>query len=285
MLLKEDLSVLEISFVGGKSVLTTSKVFKPVKIFQLKMGKTCQIFFSNYGGGFVEGDKVQLKIHCGEGTTSLFTTQANTRIYKSVSGLTTIQEVKGEIGEKALVVFLGDPLVPQKDSIFEQRFEWQVGKDAVLMYTDWFEAGRILNNERFEFQSYFTEFKVLQNNIPLVWDRFKIEPSATNVNSSGAFLTHNSYLNIFLVGNENLDSVKILETHLRFLARKFFQEEKPLQLNEVEMLGAVVKINESVFLVRCSARNNESLHAFVKELSVVLEDENLLGFNPLRRKF
>ena len=285
MLLKEDLSVLEISHVGGKSVLTTSKVFKPIKIFQLKMGKTCQIFFSNYGGGFVEGDKVQLKIHCGEGTTSLFTTQANTRIYKSVSGLTTIQEVKGEIGERALVVFLGDPLVPQKDSIFEQRFEWQVGKDAVLMYTDWFEAGRILNNERFEFQSYFTEFKVLQNNIPLVWDRFKIEPSATNVNSSGAFLTHNSYLNIFLVGNENLNSVKILETHLRFLARKFFQEEKPLQLNEVEMLGAVVKINESVFLLRCSARNNESLHAFVKELSVVLEDENLLGFNPLSRKF
>lgn len=285
MLIKEEISELEIELVRNRSVLITSRVFKPLKVFQLKKETACQVVFSNYGGGFVEGDKVQLNILCGVDTKTIFSTQANTRVYKSVAGLTTSQHIKGKIGERALTVFLGDPLVPQKDSIFEQKIEWHIQKDSVLMYVDWFEAGRILNNERFEFHSYFTEFKVLQDNIPLVWDRFKIEPSNTNINSPGAFLNHSSYLNIFLVGNENLLTIKTLEVHLRFLASKFFQEEKPLQLNEVELLGAVVKINESVFLVRCSARNNETLHAFVKELSIVLEDKNLLGFNPLGRKF
>ena len=251
----------------------------------MKKPKACHIVFSNYGGGFVEGDRIQLNINCGAETNTIITSQANTRIYKSTTGLLTSQEIKGKIGEKAFMVYMGDPMVPQQDSIFEQKFEWEINRDSVLLLVDWFEAGRILNDERFGFQSFATEFKVLKDGIPLIWDRFKIEPSVTNVNSPGAFLNHSSYLNIFLAGNENLPKVQALETHLRLLARKFFQEEKPLQLNEVELLGAAIKINENAFLVRCSAKNNESLHAFVKELAVVLEDDVLLGFNPLGRKF
>jgi len=285
MLVKEAQSELKISLVGEKSVVTTSKIFKPIKIFQLKKGKTCQVVFSNYGGGFVEGDQIDLKIECEAGTNTVFTTQANTRVYKSVSGLSTNQHIQGKLGENAFAVFIGDPMVPQKDSIFKQKAEWHLEKNAILLFVDWVEAGRILNEERFEFESYFTEFKVMQNNIPIVGDKFKMEPAVTNLNSPGAFLNHSSYLNVFLVGNESLAGVKTLETHLKYLAQKFFQEEKPLQLNEVELLGSATKIHESVFLVRCSARNNESLHSFVKELSVVLEEENLLGYNPLARKF
>lgn len=285
MLIKEEVSELEISLVENKSVLTTSKVFKPLKVFQLKKQKACQIVFSNYGGGFVEGDQILLNVGCHAGTTTVFSSQANTRIYKSTVGLKARQEINGKIGEGAFVVYMGDPLVPQEDSIFEQVFRWNLEKDSVLLLVDWFEAGRILNNERFAFNSFSAEMKVTKENVAIVWDKFKIEPSTTNVNSPGAFLHHSSYLNIFLVGHEGLERVQALETHLRFLGHKYFQEDKPLKLNELELLGAVAKVNEQAFIVRCSAKSNEALRPFVKELSAILEDEKLLGFNPLTRKF
>jgi urease accessory protein len=282
---KEEVSELQISLVQNKSVLTTSKVLKPLKVFQLKQHKACQIVFSNYGGGFVEGDQILLDVICDVGTTTVFSSQANTRVYKSDLGLKAKQEITGQIGEGAFVVFIGDPLVPQQDSIFEQSFQWNLEENAVLLLVDWFEAGRLLNNERFAFKSFSSEMKVTKNDVTIVWDKFKIEPSLTNVNSPGAFLNHSSYLNIFLVGNESLERIQLLENHLQFLGRKYFQEDKPLKLSEVELLGATAKVNQQVMVVRCSAKSNEALRPFVKELASFLEDEKLLGYNPLSRKF
>lgn len=285
MVLKQQVSELEITNVQERSVLTTSKVFKPLKTFQLKRGNACQIVFSNYGGGFVDGDEIFLNINCHPHTTTVFSSQANTRVYKSETGQMARQVISGKLGEDSFTVFMGDPLVPQQNSLFEQAFHWDLGTNAILLLSDWFEAGRLLNQERFAFQSYTSECKVEKKGVPLIWDRFKIEPSTMDVNSPGAFLHHSSYVNIFLAGNENLPRVQLLETHLRFLARKYFQEDKPQKLNEVDLLGAATKVNEHVFMIRCSARNTEVLYPFMRELASNLEEEKLLGFNPLARRF
>lgn len=278
-------SKIEVKKIGANSVLTGSLVRKPLKIFEIPREGVCQIVFSNYGGGYLAGDQVRLSLECLTDTSTLLTSQANTRIYKSPNGDTTIQEINVNQKKGSFVAYVGDALVPQKDSIFQQRFHWHLADEAVLFFIDWFEAGRILNGERFAFTSFSTELKITSKDRTLVWDRFHIDPNKTNVGSPGSFLDHGSYMNIFLIGNENLEKVKILENHLRFVARKYFQEEKPLRMNELPLLGSVAKINETVFLIRCSARENDLLLPFIKELTSVLEEKELLGFQPMERKY
>lgn len=273
-------SILEISNINGKSSVTSSKIFRPLKIFNLDKNKACHLVFSNYGGGFVEGDTINLSIDCKQDTITAFSSQANTRIYRSEQGKASKQTITGTIGDNSLVVFMGDPIVPHQNSIFEQHLHWTLGKDSVLLIIDWFEAGRILNGERFEFDSFFTELKIESNGIPIVWDRFKMSPSKNNMDSPGAFLDHSSYINIFLAGNENLERIKSIETQLRFLASQYFHEHIENKSESLIRIGSAVKVNEQVFMVRCSAKNNELLQPFVRGLAEHLSNKDLLGFNP-----
>lgn len=286
MLISEhEFSKLQVKKIGPRSVLTESFVKKPLKIFEIPREGICQIVFSNYGGGYVEGDQIKLSVECLPGTSTLFTSQANTRVYKSPNGSTTVQEIEVRQDKASFVAYLGDALVPQNDSIFQQRFHWNLEEEAVLLFIDWFEAGRILSGERFAFTSFSTELKVTSKEKTLVWDRFHIDPNKTNVNSPGSFLDHSSYMNVFLVGNEDLEKVKLLENHLRFIAKKYFQEERPLRMSEFPLLGSVAKVNETVFVIRCSARENDLLVPFIKELTSILEEKELLGFQPMERKY
>jgi urease accessory protein len=286
MQVKESLwSELEVKKIGDTSVLTANLVYKPLKTFALQRGNACQIVFSNYGGGYVEGDQICLKLDCLPDTTTLLSSQANTRIYKSVNGGVTRQKIQVNQREGSFVAYVGDALVPQKESIFEQQFHWNLEKDAVLLFVDWFEAGRILTGERFAFHTFGTELKVQDEKGIVVLDRFKIDPHGINVNSPGAFLNHTSYMNVFLIGDENLTRVRLLENHLRFTAKKHFQEDQPLRMDEFELIGSAAKINERVFLIRCSAKENEALALFERDLAAVLEMKELLGFHPLERKY
>lgn len=278
-------SSIGISFVNNRSVLVTSRVFRPLKIFALYQDPVCHIVFSNYGGGFVEGDQVLVDIDCGQDTTSIFSNQANTRIYKSEEGKSSRQEIKGSVGASAFTVMLGDPVVPHTGSMFEQAASWSIGKDSVLLVIDWFEAGRLLNGERFDFHSFSSTLKVESDGIPLVWDQFRMDPLHSNLNSPGAFFDHSGYLNVFLVGQEQLPKVQLLERCLRDISSKYFMEENPAPLPQASLMGASVRISEKAFVTRCSAKSHEIIAAMVKEITHALANPGLLGFDPGERKF
>jgi urease accessory protein len=278
-------SEIEISLVNDTSQLTTSRIFKPLKIFPLYSGQVCHIVFSNYGGGFVEGDQVLVNICLAANTQSVFSNQANTRIYKSDGHVASRHQLSGTLGAGAFAVYLGDPVIAHKGSVFEQVSHWKIERDAVLLIVDWFEAGRLLNDERFAFTSFVTEMKIDMAGTTLVWDKFKMDPENSNYNSPGAFLDHSCYLNIFLIGDDRLTKVNLLEQQLMALSEKYFHEESPQLIQQAGIMGTAVKISDHVLLIRCAARSHEMVASFVKELAKVLEDENLLGFNPIERKF
>lgn len=273
-------SEIDIKYINDKSVLTGSKIARPLKIFSLQHDSACQIIFSNYGGGFVEGDHILLNLSCGADTVSVFSSQANTRVYKSERDLTSSQEIHATLGRNAFAAFLCDPLVPHMGSIFEQRQLWNIEEGAVLLFTDWFVGGRILNGERFAFQSYHSEFKVQSGDTPLVWDKFFINPSQNNPDSPGVFLNHSCYVNIFLVGHDSLPRVQRLAGILNKISETHLQNKNTLVATESKLMGSYAKVNENISMIRCAAKSNEMLEPLMKELSLALSHQELLGFNP-----
>jgi urease accessory protein len=128
-----------------------------LKIINPKAPSTsCHAVLASYGGGLVAGDSIRLRVRCEEGSRLLLTTQANTRIFKSIDGSQAEQLTEGFVAEKALAVVLPDPLVPQADSRYNQAQHWHLAADAVLLLADWWHAGRTDVGEKFAFTTFAT---------------------------------------------------------------------------------------------------------------------------------
>ena len=91
-------SEIEVASVRGKSALITCKNIQPLKL--LNPGSPavgCHVVLSSYGGGMVAGDQIWLRVRCQTGTRLLLSTQANTKIFRSVDGAVAEQVVEGEV--------------------------------------------------------------------------------------------------------------------------------------------------------------------------------------------
>lgn len=134
---------LEVEKVRGKSTLTRCYSKYPLKfITPRKVGSSqvdaVWIYTITYGGGIVSGDSIKCKAVIGDGCTAVLTTQASTKVYKSVGSKcseqfleilleqgssTSIVERMHEYQAIAMVVLLGPRL-----EFFQNQIQEEVKK-------------------------------------------------------------------------------------------------------------------------------------------------------------
>ncbi len=129
--------------VRQQSRLVASRSVQPLKLINPHApGPSCHVVLASYGGGLLAGDCLRLRVRCEESARLLLTTQANTRIYKSIDGRPAAQLTEGHLADNALAVVLPDPLVPQAASRYHQAQHWHLAPSATLLLADWYHAGR-----------------------------------------------------------------------------------------------------------------------------------------------
>jgi len=108
-------SQLTVAQVRQQSRLVASRSLQPLKITNpaVPAGAACHAVLASYGGGLVAGGCMRLRVRCEAGSWLLLSTQANTRIFKSIDGQQAEQLTEGHVADHVLAVVLPDPLVPQ----------------------------------------------------------------------------------------------------------------------------------------------------------------------------
>ena len=257
------------------SILTEQLSIKPLKIVNPKpQNQTGVCMLTSYGGGFVEGDVVELDVLCKEHTTSIVSSQANTRVYES-NGIQCKQKLNLEIEKNAFHVFFNDPLVMHNGGNFIQENTIQLKADSVLLFIDWFSAGRTANGESFAFQNFETSTKIEQEKETILWDNFKITPENMDVHSPGMFGDHSSFLNLFLIGDKESTKVKLIEEAL-------------IQFHTIigsDVQNNLTRINDTSLVGRYSANKITALKKIMIEVSTILAHEALLNYDHLERKY
>lgn len=277
-------SEAEIKNINGRSVLIGLKNEKPLKLLSPKTHtRVCHLVTTNYGGGMVSGDTVTLNIRCLEQTTTLLSSQANSRIYKSHNDSEPCKyEQNTFIDNNSLFIQLNDPLVLQKDSSFEQELNYELKNSSVLLLADWVEVGRVHMGEVFTFNKFYSECKIHIDSKPVVIDRFLIEPNRIDCSSPAVFYNHTSFINIYVVGHEDSKMVMLLENALNHESDTL---AKNLSMQQPAILASADRINCNVFMVRISAIELKELWHFIHEFAKVLKENQLLEFNPYERKY
>ena len=280
-----DWSVLEVAQVRSQARLITCKSVQPLKIFNPgSPPAVCHVVLSSYGGGMVAGDVIRLRIIGQAGTQLVVSTQASTKIFRSIDGAVAEQHTTGELGAGALAVVFPDPVVLQAASRYRQFQEWHLQPDSLLFVVDWFHSGRMDQGERFAFTSMHSELRVRVAGQLVVLDRFAFAPEEHIATSPANFAGYQTFFSVFMVGSPD-------DARFQHLATMLAQQKMPgstgphFAISSQEYVVSVAKARENVWVLRAAAHSRMALQPLCDALLAGLADECLLGYNPTGRKY
>ena len=279
-------SALTVAQVRGRSRLVASRSVQPLKIINpaAPAGPACHAVLASYGGGLLAGDCLRLRVRCEADTRLLLTTQANTRIYKSIDGHRAEQHTEGYLAENALAVVLPDPLVPQAASRYHQTQHWHLAESATLLLADWYHAGRTDAGESFAFTDFATELRVTVAGRLTLLDRLALQPAEHLATSQATFGPYQSALALYLVGPPDAARFRALAAVLRQLPPPG-QTALHASLAGRPYVVAVAQARANVLVVRALGLSRLALEPVYRAVAAALAGEELLGFNPLERKY
>jgi urease accessory protein len=279
-------SALAVASVRQQSRLVASRSLQPLKIINPTApgGRACHAVLASYGGGLVAGDSIRLRVHCAADSRLLLTTQANTRIFKSIDGRRAEQLIEGHVADNALAVVLPDPLVPQAHSRYHQAQHWHLAASATLLLADWWHAGRTDLGEKFAFTTFATELRVSVAGRLALLDRFALRPEQHLATSQATFGPYHTALSLYLVGPPAGARFQQLAAVLRQLPPPG-QTALHARLAGQPYVVAVTQARANVLVVRALGNTRLDLEPVYRAVSAALAGEELLGFDALQRKY
>lgn len=274
----EGWSIVEASRVGGRSRLTSCLAVAPLKIFSPKVkADYSTAVLSSYGGGLVAGDCVRLRVRCGREAKLFLGTQAFTKVYKATNGQVARQELAGRIESDACVVSLPDPVVPYADSAFVQEQVWHLDAKALLVLLDGGTAGRGARGEQFHYRSYTSNLSIYLASELVLAERLSLQPKQQVPDRVGAFGQYTAFANAFIVGGPVGSAVE--EVLRRVLAPMLTDQRGRATL------VALAEPRPGVLTLRALGRTHGDLAGVLHALATAVSLPQVLGENPLRRKY
>ena len=167
---------LEVDLVAGQSSVTRAWAVNPIKLLTPRSrGPSVWTYTSNFGGGFVAGDCVNVDIRLGAGTRCFFGSQASTKVYRNPDLHPCRYSLRAEVGAAALLILAPDPIQCFADSIYEQRQEFHLDTSAGLVLVDWLSAGRTARGERWAFRRFESRNEVFIGSDRLLLDSLRLD--------------------------------------------------------------------------------------------------------------
>eukprot|EP00249_Psilotum_nudum_P015906 c25574_g1_i1 orf=499-1431(-) len=225
---KELTGCVEIEHVAGKSIVTRLFAKYPLKFIVPKkvaavVVDVVWVYTITYGGGFVSGDSIYFKVNIGAGCTAVLTTQASTKVYKSIQGLVSEQVVQVSVRSNALFALLPDPAACFSTAKYKQVQIFTLANDANIILVDWLTSGRRECGEAWDFDYYKSTNRIfLDDGMPLFLDSTCLEHGAGL--SVARRMKEFHVVAMLVILGPQLESIrKQLEKNVHLLSQKIFR--------------------------------------------------------------
>lgn len=256
--------------MGTKTVVTEAFAKSPLKFLTPKnIGNAAWVYSSNFGGGYVGGDAIEIRLHVRPGAEAVFLSQASTKVYRSERGC--LQSITGDIGEGAVLFSLPDPVVCFAGAKFHQKQKFKMEEGSSLLLLDTLHCGREHAGERWAFDSYRNEIEILKNG-----KKIFLESMLLNSDAGDLAKRHSRFNAISLLIMVGPAFKQPAEAILNYLIDK---SPKP---NE-DLVISASKLNEDGTVIRMASISTEILAEAIKEALHFLPER--LGDDPWARKW
>jgi urease accessory protein len=153
---------LRVEAVAGQSAAVASEANSPLKILiPHPRGQSVWAYFSNFGGGLLPGDEIEVAIDIGQSARCFLGTQSSTKIFRGGPKGSVNNHLTAQIAPGALLVYAPDPAQGFADSRYRQRQTIHLADESSsLIFLDWYSAGRSARGERWAFSEYSSRTEI-----------------------------------------------------------------------------------------------------------------------------
>ncbi|CAN1828542.1 Urease accessory protein D [Linum perenne] len=295
---------LRVEKVGEKSTATRCFSKYPLKfILPNKVGASgvdaVWIYTLTYGGGIVSGDRISCEFDICNGCTAVLTTQASTKVYKSLGSRCSEQFLEARIGSDALLVVIPDPVTCFATARYAQKQVFRVVAGSSLVLVDWITSGRHESGEKWEFELYKSTNQIFMaadddEDLPLFIDTVLLEQGSIS-SIAECMLDYQVIAMVVLLGpklkniqnqvQENVRRLMSKELHMPFTGRRGSSSDgfdKPTFVASCSPFGpkvcSCIDMQGTGVVVRIAATTTESVYNFLNEQLSGLE--SLIGIAP-----
>lgn len=178
---EKGLARIELVRAGTKTAISKLRTRAPLlvqKALYPDAGLPCMahLYLMSSAGGILQGDRMEIDIIAGTGTSSRITTQAATKIYKMDRGYAA-QSVAISARDASYIEFVPHQFIPFKSSRFCQQVDIQLGQNSTVVYSETVSAGRTASGESFDFDICFLKMIARDSKGKVLFtDAAKLEP-------------------------------------------------------------------------------------------------------------
>ena len=200
---------------------------------------------------------------------------------RTADGKVARQELAGHIEAGACVVSLPDPVVPYADSAFVQEQVWHLSAGASLVLLDGGTAGRGERGEQFHYSSYTSNISIYLESELVLAERLRLQPQQQAPDRVGAFGQYTAFANAFIVGDPVRSAV---EEVLRRDLASMLTDQRTRGASKATLVS-LAEPRPGVLALRALGRTNGDLEEVLHALATAVSLPQVLGENPLRRKY
>ncbi|GLU10196.1 hypothetical protein SLE2022_270160 [Rubroshorea leprosula] len=282
--------------VEGKSTMTRCFSKYPLKfIIPRKVGSSktdaVWIYSLTYGGGIVSGDCFSCEFTIGDGCNTVLTTQASTKVYKSLGSKCSEQILEARIGSGALFAVIPDPVTCFSAARYSQKQFFRMGSDSNLVIVDWITSGRHESGEKWDFELYkSTNHIYLEGNQPIFLDTLLLERGSTV--SVGEHMQEYHVIAMVVIYGPNLKHIQDqVQKNVKMMMSEQLHSPSTSLGRHVHMRSDNWSVKPSIVascsvfgpkgigvVVRVVAMETESVYRFLQQQLVGLEP--LIGLPP-----
>jgi urease accessory protein len=161
---------------GDKTVLAEVLASSPLRFLTPRNhGTAAWVFLANFGGGFVDGDHVDIAVHAEPGSSAFLATQASTKVYRSARGCS--QRLTVRVAEDAAVAVVPDPVVCFAGARYRQSVDVSLAATGSVLVVDGYTSGRAARGERWAFERFESRTAVTRAGRSVLVDATRLDPA------------------------------------------------------------------------------------------------------------
>ena len=244
------------------------KVMRP--IYHDESGQVCY-YLLNPGGGYLDGDRYQMKISLEKQAKLTLTTQSATKIYKTPNKH-AYQESEFNLKEGSYLEYIPDPLIGYQDARYKQKNVIHMERGCTLLYSDIITPGWSPEGEKFSYDTLQLINEIYMEDELVVFDHIKLNPAEQNMDQLGLMEGY-SHLGSMIVVNEKTNP-HLLDRIYEAVSNQ--TKEYKIGLSQLPIPG---------FTVRVFANTTQTIERVFTEIHTILSQEWFQKPPSLLRKY
>jgi urease accessory protein len=203
--------------------------------------------------GMLDGDHYEISVTLERDSHLVLTNQSFTKIHPSVSQESHLTATF-HLEQHAVLEYFPEPTIPYAESRYNGIQRFHLNDGSTLFFAEILTPGRTHHEEKFSLTSFSSTVEILQNNSPIAWEHFYIQPSLHQIASMGAMENY-THSGTFWIIHQDADD-RFLEK-LRVLFSK---------VNESEILVAGSLLSKNNICVRMLGHNVWQIQTLIQTI-------------------